>query len=306
MALKELSYASPEDSWPRRQLINMIEEMSGRRRFAKLYQKWRTEVIPRSDQIMSDLLALIDVELKLVTQSWPQPVSSATPLVMLANHPFGIGDGIALLSLAEQLNRPFKVLIHSDLLKIPEIRPYALPIEFASSGEARPSRRNLETRQQAIELLKEGTTIVVFPAGAVATAPQPFGRALEWSWSPFVSRLIQSAEASVLPVYFSGQNSFLFHLASAFSQVLRTSLLVSEFRRFAGSTVEAHIGEIIPYASLKNQNNRKALIEELFHHTLSLDANRSAAPLAMATEVYEPGTNLLSSMSRLTRLPAAS
>ena len=154
--------------------------------------------------------------------------------------------------------------------------------------------------------MKDGTTIVVFPAGAVATAPQPFGRALEWSWSPFVSRLIQSAEASVLPVYFSGQNSFLFHFASAFSQVLRTSLLVSEFRRFAGSTVDAHIGEVIPYAALKNQNDRKALIEELFHHTLDLGSGSTTGTRMPAREIYEPGAGLFSSVSRLARLPAAS
>ncbi len=292
MALKELSYASPGDPWLRRQVINLIEELSGRRRFARLYRVWQEEIVPDSPTIMGDLLKLIDVHLELTTRQWPLLVDPKAPLVMVANHPFGIGDGIAMLALAEQLNRPYKVLIHSDLLKIPEIRPYALPIEFGASGEAKPSRNNLETRQKAIELLKSGTTIVVFPGGAVATAPQPFGRALEWSWSPFVSRLIQSSQASVLPVYFSGQNSILFHIASLFSQVLRTSLLVSEFRRFAGSTVEAHVGEIIPFEDLKNPDNRRALIDELFHHTLMLGAQDAL------TETYEPGGGLRAAFSR--------
>lgn len=299
MALNELSYASPADPWTKRLVINFIEELSGRRRFAKLYEFWRNEIVPHSNTIMGDLLKLIDVELELTAPNWPQPVAPNTPLVMLANHPFGIGDGIAMLSLAEQLDRPFKVLIHNDLLKVPEIRPYALPLEFGPSGEALASRRNLESRQQAIELLKTGTTIVVFPGGAVATAPHPFGRALEWSWSPFVSRLIQSSHASVLPVYFSGQNSTLFHLASAVSQVLRTSLLVSEFRRFAGSTVKAHIGEIIPYSALKNPHDRVALIDELFRHVVSLGAQDAVA------DIYEPGAGLFSALSRPARATAA-
>lgn len=292
MALQELSYASPNDPWLRRQVINLIEELSGRRRFAKLYQVWQEEIVPDSQTIMGDLLKLIDVRLELTTHQWPQSVDPEAPLVMVANHPFGIGDGIALLALAEQLDRPYKVLIHSDLLKTPEIRPYALPIEFGSAGEAKPSRENLETREKAIALLKSGTTIVVFPGGAVATAPQPFGRALEWSWSPFVSRLIQSSQASVLPVYFSGQNSFLFHVASLFSQVLRTSLLVSEFRRFAGSTVEAHVGEIIPFEALKNPDNRRALIDELFQYVLMLGAQD------VVTDTYEPGGGLRAAFSR--------
>lgn len=304
MAFRELSYASPTDPWMRRQMINLIEDVSGRRRFASLYQHWQSEIVPRSNQIMNDLLELIDVDLKIRAQHWPQPVESSTPLVMIANHPFGIGDGIVLLSLAEHLDRPFKVLIHNDLLKIPEIRPYALPIEFDQNGQAMSNRRNLKTRQEALRLLKEGTTIVVFPAGAVATAPQPFGRALEWSWSPFVSRLIQSSQASVLPVYFRGQNSALFHLASALSPVLRTSLLVSEFRRFAGSTVEAHVGDIIPYADLKNKDDRTALIQELFHHTLTLGQDQHAATDKRHMDVYEPGTTLFKSLARLGRLSA--
>lgn len=301
MALSELSYASPGDPWLRRKIINLIEELSGRRRFTRLYQTWQNDIVPQSSQIMSDLLDLIEVDLQLTSDLWPQPVANDTPLVMIANHPFGIGDGIAMLSLAEQLDRPFKVLIHADLLKIPEIRPYALPIEFTPSGDAAASRQNLETRQQAVKLLKEGTTIVVFPGGAVATAPKPFGRALEWSWSPFVSRLIQSTEASVLPVHFKGQNSVLFHLASSISQVLRTSLLVSEFRRFAGSTVEATVGEVIPYEALKNPHDRKALIEELCRHVLTLGADEATLPELQEIDFYSPPTKVLPALPRFAR-----
>ena len=79
---------------------------------------------------------------------------------------------------------------------------------------------------------------VVFPAGGVATAERPFGRAEELPWKAFTARLIQQAQASVLPVYFEGQNSPLFHLISRYSVMLRLSLLVSEFRRVVDQATE--------------------------------------------------------------------
>ncbi len=106
---------------------------------------------------------------------WPPQNLPDGPLVIVANHPFGIGDGIAVLSLAEQLGRPFRVMIHRDLLKIREMEPYSLPVDFEETKEA--LKNNLAVRHEAVRLLKEGVTIVIFPAGGVATAPKGFGKA---------------------------------------------------------------------------------------------------------------------------------
>ena len=80
---------------------------------------------------------------------------------MIANHPFGIGDGIAILSLAEKLGRPFRVMIAAELLKIPEMEPYALPVDFSDTKEA--LKNNLAVRHETVRLLKEGVTVVIFP-----------------------------------------------------------------------------------------------------------------------------------------------
>src|ERR1044072_2812435 len=84
---------------------------------------------------------------------WPPADLPEGPLVMIANHPFGIGDGIAVLSLAEQLGRPFRVMIHKDLLKIREMEPYSLPIDFSETKDA--VKNNMAVRHEAVRLLKE-------------------------------------------------------------------------------------------------------------------------------------------------------
>jgi putative hemolysin len=264
----ELTYASPNDPKLKRWIIHTIEGLSGRQRFLPLYEAWRKFIVPRSARAFTDMLSLIDVELEIKARSWPPPLAAKTPLVIIANHPFGIGDGIASLALAEALGRPFKVLINNQLLRIPEIRPYSLPIDFEETRAAQ--QLNLKSRREALAALAEGTTIVVFPAGGVATARRPFGRAKDLPWKLFTAKLIQSAKASVLPVFFEGQNGPLFHLVSRFSLTLRLSLLVSEFRKFAGSTLRVRIGDVVPYAELKSGTDRKAMTEELFRLVHSL------------------------------------
>src|ERR1700754_3706645 len=123
----ELSYASAGDPRLKRWFIRSVEGLSGRDRYAALYDLWRKNIAPTGDHIFGRMLELVDIRVSKVGQ-WPPADLPDTPLVIVANHPFGIGDGIAILSLAEQLGRPFRVMIHNDLLKVPEMAPYSLPI----------------------------------------------------------------------------------------------------------------------------------------------------------------------------------
>jgi putative hemolysin len=80
----------------------------------------------------------------------------------------------------------------------------------------------------------------------------------------FPARLVQAARASVIPVYFEGQNGRLFHLASRISMTLRISLLIREFRRLSGTTIRARVGPVIPSAELARIDDRKVMLARLF------------------------------------------
>ncbi len=275
LEFQELSYASQDDPPLKRNLIHAIEHLSGRPRLLPIYRIWRETAADAPDRMMRELLSLIDVKLEIMGCRWPPSLSSGGPLIIVANHPFGIGDGIALLAMAETLGRPYRVFIDKNLLKIPEIRPFALPIDFDETRQA--TETNLQSRREAREFLTKGHTIVVFPAGGVATAKMPFGEAHDLPWKNFTARLIQSSRSAVLPVYFEGQNSPLFHLFSQISLTLRLSLIVSEFiRRFRGSTVKVHVGPLVTFDQLKNTHNGKMLTAELYGlvHSLAPDGAR--------------------------------
>ncbi|PDQ21821.1 glycerol acyltransferase [Mesorhizobium sanjuanii] len=291
----ELSYASPHQPALTRWFIHSIEGLSGRDRYAALYDFWRRHVVPTGERVFSRMLELIDVRVRTADQ-WPPARLPDTPLVIVANHPFGIGDGIAVLSLAEQLKRPFRVMIHKDLLKISEMEPYSLPIDFSETRDA--LKNNMAVRHEAVRLLKEGVTIVVFPAGGVATAPNGFGRARDLPWKMFPARLVQEARAVVIPMHFSGQNGRLFHLVSGpmnmaerdgrvakfvgkASLTLRTSLLIREFARLSGKSIEVRVGDALTWEELEPLRDRKALLDRLYRGVFDLapaEARRKKLP----------------------------
>jgi putative hemolysin len=263
----ELSYANARDPKLKRWFIRSIEGLSGRDRYTRLYDIWRNDIVGKTDRVFGKMLDLINVDLK-VQGSWPPEHIPEGPIVMVANHPFGIGDGIAVLALAEQLGRPFRVLINNELLKVPEMAPYSLPVSFEETKEALSI--NMQTRHEALRLLKEGVTVVIFPAGGVATAKKGFGRAEDLPWKMFPAKLIQAAKANVVPVYFEGQNGRLFHLASKISLTLRVSLLIREFRRLSGSAISARVGQMITWEELSTVADRKDLLARLFGAVFSM------------------------------------
>jgi putative hemolysin len=263
----ELSYANARDPKLKRWFIRSIEGLSGRDRYTRLYEIWRNDIVGKTDRVFGKMLDLINVELK-VQGTWPPEHIPEGPIVMVANHPFGIGDGIAVLALAEQLGRPFRVLINNELLKVPEMAPYSLPVSFEETKEA--LALNMQTRHEALRLLKEGVTVVIFPAGGVATAKKGFGRAEDLPWKMFPAKLIQAAKANVVPVYFEGQNGRLFHLASKISLTLRVSLLIREFRRLSGSAISARVGPMMAWEELSTLADRKDLLARLFGAVFSM------------------------------------
>ena len=269
----ELSYATSADSLGKRVLMRGVENLSGRQKLLPLYYKWREEVAGKHPLMWNEALRRIDTKLEIEAPvGWPASVPDK-PLVMIANHPFGIADGIAFLALAERIGRPYRILISNDLLRVPEVRPFALPIDFAGTRQAMET--NIRSRAEARRLLRGGVTILIFPAGGVATADDVFGRAEDLPWKQFAARLIKGVDANILPVHFSGQNSALFHWISRYSLTIRLSLLVCEFRRHLGSSIKVRIGEPVPGHDITSIDSPAGQIDAMYAlvHRLAPEAD---------------------------------
>jgi putative hemolysin len=272
----QLGLTSAQSRGLRARLLRLVERMSGLERVRPQYEIWQRDIAAKHPRMFNVGLDMLRTRLAIDAPRWPIEIEPARPLVMLCNHPFGIGDGIAALALAEDLQRPFRVLLNKEFMRVPEVQPFALPIDFADTREAVAT--NLRTRNAARELMQQGVTMIVFPAGSVATARRPWGRAEELPWKLFAARLVQESAASILPVWFEGQNSALFHAASHVSASLRMSLLVAEFRRFVEQCITVRIGEVTPFEQLSGREDRKQLLNELYLRVHRLSPQFAAMP----------------------------
>ena len=121
--------------------------------------------------------------------------------------------------------------------------------------------------------------MVVFPAGAISTTPDKLGLkpAVDGRWQPFVSQLIQRSKATVAPIWFGGQNSRLFQIASHVSPTLRLSLIFHEVKTRIGTCLPVAVGAPIPFASLAAIRDRQALADDLRARVYAL--SRLAPPI---------------------------
>lgn len=201
------------------------------------------------------------------------------PLIIVANHPFGIIDPIMLARWAAQFRPELKVMTNSLMLAMKELKDHVIPVDpFGGKGAA---KRNLAPMKEAIRLLRGGGTLIIFPAGEVASYKP--GRGVdEPAWSNHVGSLVRRTQATVLPVYFPGSNSALFHAAGLIHPRLRTSLLLREFCNRANTPVPMRVGQPIPYTRLKKFEDDESLTRYLRIHTFVLH-QRGKEPTAKLT-----------------------
>lgn len=269
---ERLSYAAPKDSKLKRGLIELIEIVTGRPKLDRLYRS----LDPASDlNIWEQIVKVLEIEVGFNPERLNIiPAEGEGPLVIVANHPFGVVDGILICYMASLRRKNFKILTNNVLCAIPGVEQYFLPVEFSLSQEA--IDLNVRTRKDALECLGRGEAILIFPGGAVSTAKTPFGVAEDPDWNPFTSKLILKSKARVVPIFFEGQNSRLFQIASHISPSLRLSLLLNEITNKIGKRVNVRIGDAIEHTALENFPTRKELMNFLRSHTYALKNENQA------------------------------
>ncbi|MDP2356608.1 MAG: lysophospholipid acyltransferase family protein [Beijerinckiaceae bacterium] len=265
------SYADRDDPLWKRLAIGMVERMSGARHIERLYRAKQAEGWRDGEQrsFFRTAISALSIDVQYDADRLAN-ASSQGPLVVVANHPFGVLDGIVMCALMERARPDFLVLTNSVLMRAPEMRARMLPIDFAQTSEAQ--RINVASRAKALDHLKGGGCVVIFPAGAVSTSPDRMGRlpAIDGAWSPFAARLVLSGRASVLPIYFPGQNSRLFQIVSHIHPNLRLGLFFHEVRRRIGAPFPVAIGETATFDAFAHLD-RAALLTDLRARVYGLD-----------------------------------
>ena len=179
-------------------------------------------------------------------------------LIIAANHPFGVADGVFLSWYASTIDPDFKVIANGVLQQEPLLADNILPIEFSNRTNA--MRENVYTRKSAIETLKNGGVVAIFPAGAVAWSKKKGLPVKEEAWKPMLGRLINESNCDVMITKFEGQNSNFFQIASRINQTIRQSLFLYEIKKSLDKPMQ--------FSVIKYLNNEK--IPELDDKNLSV------------------------------------
>lgn len=266
----QFSYSDNSQSLLKRKAIQLIEKATGQPLLHGLYLDNQRNPVPGESFWQASIRQLEVVPTFKADDLNNIPATG--PLVIIANHPYGVLDGLAMCWLIEKVRTDFLVLTHSVLLRAPEARTNLLPVDFTGTKEA--FQTNLESREAARKHLANGGCVVIFPAGAVSTAPDKLGRkpAIDWPWQPFTAQLIQRSKATVVPIFFSGQNSRLFQIASHLSPTLRLSLIFKEVHDRIGTDLPLVIGKPITHAELAPLTERQTLLTFLRDRTYALEA----------------------------------
>ena len=237
-ATSEISYAWSAQTRPARAVIRAIENLSGRPRLLRMARDYERDVAAGRD-FWAVMQERFRVQLDFL-EGAPERIPATGPTVVIANHPFGILDGLAMGRLLSMRRGDFKIVAHSVFRRAPEIDAHLLPIDFAETRAARAL--NLQTRREALAHLDAGGAIAIFPGGSVSTATTPFGAPIDPRWKNFTAKLALHPMAQVVPIHFEGQNSRLFQAVTHISQTLRVALLINEFRAAIARPVRLRIG----------------------------------------------------------------
>jgi putative hemolysin len=224
---------------------------------------------------------LAEMKVKLDVQpSDLDRIPTKGPLVAVANHPFGVLDGAALAVLLSHARPDVKILTNSLLEGVPELHEHCIfvdPFRAASSTD-----KNVKPLKQAMEWLRQGGALAVFPAGEVSQWNVREAQVTDPAWNTVAARLIRKTQASALPVYFHGRNSVTFQLLGMINPKLRTLFLLQEFLQQREKSVQVRIGKAIPAELMANLESDEEATEYLRLRTYLL-SYRGKKPVSLPT-----------------------
>lgn len=164
--------------------------------------------------------------------------------ITVSNHPFGALDGMALLNVVSKERKDFKVMANFILQRIDQLSRFFLTVNpFGNAVEASSSFKGMK---DALKHLQDGHPLGIFPAGEVSAYRKDLRTITDGPWAAQSIKLIRKAEVPVVPIYFDGKNSRLFHLLGVIHPALRTLRLPAEMMNKKGKKLRMRIGKPIP------------------------------------------------------------
>lgn len=267
---RTLTYANSFDDRWTSVAIKAIEWMTGKLtilRMVKKFEKQNAEY--RGQKFWRGALNIMGIDLTTPEEQINR-IPAEGPVVIVANHPHGMVDGMIFADLIGRVRQDYRILTRSVLTGLDEAATsFMIPVPFPHDPEAQ--RKMVEMRAKTMSHLKEGGVVALFPSGVVMTSETWFGPPVEQEWNVFTAQLIRRSGARVVPIFFPGNNSRSYQIANQISPILRQGLLLHEIVRACNKPQAPVVGEPLTEEQMQQlQSDPRGFMAWLREHTLGL------------------------------------
>jgi len=177
-------------------------------------------------------------------------------VIIVANHPIGSLDGLALLKLVQSVRHDVKIVANDMLMHITPLQSLFLQVDNLSARA-----KHKQSFEQMIATLEQEHALIIFPAGEVSRI-KPNG-VKDGLWKSGFLKLAQRTQSPILPILIEARNSALFYALSTLYKPLGSLMLVQEMFNKQQQSIRFHISKPIPFASLQSSDTQgKALAKQ--------------------------------------------
>ncbi len=195
-------------------------------------------------------------------------IPSSGRVVIIANHPLGSLDAMALIKLVSNTRKDIKVIANDFLEVITPIKKLLININNFKS------RQKKEAIAKVYAALDEEKVLIIFPSGEVSRATATGIK--DRVWHKGFLQFAKKGNAPILPVFIGGKNSKTFYSVSTLNKKLATLLLSNEMFKQKNNSIKITVGELIPNENILPKGIQKDKLIKLYKkHLYSLKHNKS-------------------------------
>ena len=224
--------------------ISLAEKITGMHSLDLLYQGIKQKSNNSSD-FYSTILEEMNCSLDIKNLEY---IPKSGGAIIVGNHPLGGIEGIAMGEILLRVRPDIKIMANYLLGRIPEFHETMIFVDPFGTNDSK--KANLKGLKEAIQWVKNGGILGIFPAGEVSHYQSEFGAIVDPEWSTTVARIAKITQAPVIPMFTKGHNSTLFQIAGFIHPRLRTLLLPHELLKLQGTSLHISFGKSIPPQTL--------------------------------------------------------
>ena len=246
-----LTYSDTFNSPIRRGIIKTIEWCTGKVQVLRMVRNFEKRGKLEGQAFWRGALEVMGIDVT-TPQDQINRIPKEGPVIIVANHPHGLVDGMVLADLIGRVREDYRILVRAFLTNLDEdAGRYMIPVPFPHEENAQA--KMVEMRRKSMAHLKDGGLIALFPSGVVASSHSMFGPMIENEWNLFTAKMIRTSGARVVPLFFPGANSRWYQMANRISPTLRQSLLIHEVVRACGKPQAPVVGPAFDEAEMKER-----------------------------------------------------